>query len=70
MTTHTVDPNFSLANKVALITGGAAGIGRAIAELFGQKGAKLVLVDKSDAVSAVAKEFTLKAWNLSEFRLT
>ena len=58
MTSPKIDTNFSLANKVALITGGAAGIGRAIAELYGQKGAKLVLVDKSDAVRAVADEFT------------
>ena len=58
MTSPKIDTNFSLANKVALITGGAAGIGRAIAELYGQKGAKLVLVDKSDAVGAVADEFT------------
>jgi NAD(P)-dependent dehydrogenase (short-subunit alcohol dehydrogenase family) len=60
MTAPKIDTNFSLANKVALITGGAAGIGRAIAEVFGQKGAKLVLVDKSEAVGAVADEFTAK----------
>ena len=58
MTNHKIDPNFSLANKVALITGGAAGIGRAIADLFGQKGAKLVLVDKSDSVRDVASELS------------
>jgi NAD(P)-dependent dehydrogenase (short-subunit alcohol dehydrogenase family) len=58
MTNHKIDPNFSLADKVAVITGGAAGIGRAIADLFGQKGAKLVLVDKSESVRDVAAEFS------------
>ena len=60
MTSHKIDPNFSLANKVAMITGGAAGIGRAIADLFAEKGAKLVLVDKSDSVRDVAAEFSAK----------
>ncbi len=60
MTDQKIDTNFALKNKVAIITGGAAGIGRAIAELFGQKGAKLVLVDKNEAVRAVADEFAAK----------
>lgn len=48
--------DFSLEGRVALVTGGAAGIGRAIAELFHQKGAKLVLSDISPTVAETAKE--------------
>ena len=61
MTYQGIDKNFSLTNKVALITGAVGGIGRAIAELFGEKGAKLVLIDKSEAVTEVAKEFSSKS---------
>lgn len=37
-----------LQDKVIIITGGVSGIGAATAELFGQEGAKLVLVDQND----------------------
>ena len=39
-----------------MITGGAAEIGRAIADLFAEKGAKLVLVDKSESVRELEVE--------------
>lgn len=38
-------PNFSLSGKTAMITGGASGIGEAIARTFSTAGARLLLVD-------------------------
>lgn len=46
---------FSLAGQVAIITGGGAGIGRAISELFAEAGAAIVVSDlKKETADAVA----------------
>src|SRR5215213_363837 len=46
-----------LANKVALITGGGSGIGKASCLLFAREGAKVVVVDlKQDAADATVQE--------------
>lgn len=43
-----------LAGKVALITGGSAGLGRVTSLLFAQEGASVVISDVSDGAEAVA----------------
>ena len=53
----TLTPVDRLAGKVALITGGASGLGRVGAELFAAEGAQVVIADMADgdeAVEAVA----------------
>lgn len=50
------DTNFGIENKVAVITGGANGIGYAIAQLFIEKGASVALFDLKENVAAIAKE--------------
>lgn len=50
-------PNASFAGKVALVTGGSAGIGRATARAFAAAGARVVLADLDEAGGkAVAQE--------------
>ncbi len=45
-----------LQDRVALITGGGGGIGRAIAQVFAESGAQIVITDARDAGQAVADE--------------
>lgn len=45
MTEPVVDLNFSLSGKTAMVTGGASGIGAAIAAAFVAKGARVAVVD-------------------------
>ncbi len=47
-----VDLNFSIAGKIAVVTGAASGIGAAIADAFAAKGAHVVLLDVNFAAAA------------------
>jgi NAD(P)-dependent dehydrogenase (short-subunit alcohol dehydrogenase family) len=49
---------FDLQHKVAVVTGGGSGIGAAIATLFARRGARVVVVDRSEGADATAAAIT------------
>ena len=48
-------------NKVAIITGGSSGIGLEVAKNLYQKGAKIILIGRSNKVHKVSKKFKKKS---------
>jgi len=55
----------NLAGRTALITGAGQGIGRACAEVFAERGAKVVLLDKNvETLPRVAEHIAAKGRRL------
>ncbi|RUT26127.1 D-threitol dehydrogenase [Asaia sp. W19] len=75
-TASDIDFDFKLQGKIALVTGGASGIGAAIAAAFVSKGAQVAVVDvnqdnaaaKAEALGAAARPFSCDVSNPDSVR--
>ncbi len=56
-----------LNNKVAIVTGAASGIGRAVATLFAREGARVIVADRSLQAGAATAEKIVKAGGAASF---
>ncbi len=54
-------------NKVALVTGGAMGIGKAVAKLLAKRGAKILIVDKSEEAALKTVSEIRSVGSIAEF---
>ena len=58
----------SLTGKYAIVTGGAMGNGKGIAEVLASQGARVAIFDKSDILDETVAELTGKGYDVCGFR--
>jgi NAD(P)-dependent dehydrogenase (short-subunit alcohol dehydrogenase family) len=60
---HEPTPGTSLAGKVAVVTGGASGIGEAVSRIFASHQAKVLVVDlDAERLKLVVEDITARGW--------
>ena len=56
---------YDLSGQMALVTGGAQGIGHAVSSLLASQGARIAIVDKNEQVGAIARALGRESFGLS-----